>query len=142
MIRLALILFLFSCGKGHNNQTDVRITMDTSQYGWHFISITIDSTLEKNRKIILKQVSKELQRIKVSDINETSFWVFDPQGKEISDRMKLGAITKRGEDTFFAFYNPTQEDLFTVKQWMPIDWRYEEIQRLSHLKLDSILAEQ
>lgn len=119
----------------------VNIFLNPQNYGWYFIEIKQDSLIKDKATVNIKiDSTTQLQEIIVSKYDKFDFKVFDGGGTDISSKMKLsGILFNDDKRIFFKFYNPSEQELEKIKNWLPTDPNYQDIISKSKQQLKKML---
>ena len=114
-----LTVFLSSCIGLSDNRT-VKIKLQAENSGWYFIEIVRDTTLaDTGTTEIHFHDTTKLVSVKINHVDQTILSPVDYNGYDLSGRLKyLGGLEAKGKQ-FFEFYNPTEEELANIHNWLP-----------------------
>lgn len=132
MAKFFPFLFLLIGCSARTDFNTVNIHINPKSYGWHFIELQKEGPKENYKVVEVKFDSGVyLQTAIVSDFDAVDYNVYDAGKKDISWDMKLpSTFYHTNKKTYFSFYNPSPQDLETVKRWVPDNAEYNQVIRL------------
>ena len=136
-----LAVILIGCSPKDKHDA-INLFINPKNHGWYFIELIKDSSIIIEPQIVDVKIenTNEINKIKIRDYNKTSFKVFDSLKTEVSSTMKLaGILTYYNGKNYFEFYNPSDQELSEIKNWLPTDPNYQKIVDASKNQLEKLI---